>query len=337
MERDNLSFYERPERIDSVSIVSVPIEIGSEERGHAKAPRYLLDKGLEKIVTSLGSDIRQVKTIPCPTPSRVEKFGKAKYLEEIAAIARDTAAVVEKAGKRGDTVIALGGDHAMAIGSIAGAANAHSNLGVIYIDAHPDCNTHETTISGNIHGQTTSALMGYGHELLTSVGGKGHSVAPENFLFVGLKDFDPLEIDFLRDTKAKTITMYDITRRGLSPVMLAIDSLRRRVGKVWISMDMDSIDEADAPGTGLPVPSGLTRREVLSIAQHIGKTCDVAGFDIVEIIPEKDKDGKTGQLALEISARFLGGEYSWYQQEYMEAYRQTNMIEETVPQKKRRV
>ncbi len=337
MERDNLSFYEQASRTDSVSIVCVPIEIGSEERGHAKAPQALLDRGLEKMITSFGSEVRQIKTIPCRTPERVERFGTAKYLEEIAAIARDTAAVVEKAGKRGDTVIALGGDHAMALGSIAGAANAHQGLGVIYIDAHPDCNTHETSISGNIHGQTTSALMGYGHELLTGVGGAHRKVAPENFLFIGLKDFDPLEIDFLRQAHAKTVTMFDISRRGLSPAMLAIDELRRRTGKIWISMDMDSVDASDAPGTGLPMPGGLSRREGLSIAQYIGKTCDVAGFDIVEMIPSRDKDSKTVQLALEISARFLGGEYSWYQQEYMDVYRQTNLIEETVSQKKKRV
>jgi arginase len=331
MARDNLSFYERPERNDSVAVVGVPIEIGSDERGLAAAPRYLIDHGLEKVITSIGHEVSGIEMIPCPKPTRSVTSGRAKYLEEIAAISRASCLAVEKAVKKGTTVLTLGGDHAMAIGTISGAAEAlkseQRSLGVIWIDAHPDCNTHETSISGNIHGQVTSALMGDGHPLLTSVGGTERKVAPEHFLYIGLKDMDPLEIDYLREHSLKTVTMLDIADHGLSRAILAIDALCRKVDTIWVSMDLDSIDEEYAPGVGLATQGGLTRREVLGLAQYIGKTCALTGVDIVEILPAKDKDKKTAALALELVARFLGGEYNWYQSTYMEEYRQTNAVE----------
>ena len=331
MERDNLSFYERPERNDSVTIIGVPIELGSDERGLGAAPHYMLENGLEKVIGSLGHEVSSVETIPCPKPARTVTAGRAKYLEEIAEISRVSCAVVQKARKRGDIVLALGGDHSMAIGTISGVAEAirseQRSLGVIWIDAHPDCNTHETSISGNIHGQVTSALMGHGHPLLTSVGSTERKVAPENFLYIGLKDMDALEIEYLRQNSLKVVTMLDIAERGLSRAILAIEALRRKVDTIWISMDLDSIDEEYAPGVGLATPGGLTRREVLGLAQYIGKTCIIAGADIVEMAPAKDKDKKTAALALELSARLLGGEYNWYQSTYMEEYRQTNVVD----------
>ncbi len=319
MQRDNLSFYERAARTDSISIVSVPTELGSDSRGLAKAPQYLLKSGLEKAIRSTGADVAGIETVAVPKP-KSEVVGSAKYLPEVAALARKTADAVEVAARKGP-VIALGGDHSMAIGSIAGASRAHSSLGVIWIDAHPDCNTPETSISGNLHGQVTSALMGYGDENLTSI---GRRITPEDFLYIGLKDLDEAEISFLREHKAKTVTVLDIASRGLFKALNAIDTLARRVDTIWISMDMDSVDQSDAPGVGLPNTGGLTKREVLSLAQYIGKSCRVAGFDIVEIAPERDIENKTVRLAIELAARFLGGEYSWYQSEYMDTYAQTN-------------
>ena len=324
MKRDNLSFYERELQGGSVSIVSVPIELGSDERGLAKAPRYLLDKGLEKVITSLHFDVSETKMIACPKPTYTASAGSAKYLEEIAMTARDSCAAVEKAARHGDFVLALGGDHSMAIGTIAGAALAHRSLGVIWIDAHPDANTHETTLSGNIHGMPAAALLGAGHPLLTKVGGMSRKIAAENFLYIGIKDMDEAEIRFLREHSVSAVTMLDIAAHGLSGAMRAIDALRRKVDVLWVSMDMDSIDKEYAPGVGMPTDGGLTRREILSLAHYIGKTGRLAGMDIVEISPAKDEKGKTAALALELVARFLGGEHSWYEN-YMEDYRRTNV------------
>jgi arginase len=324
MEPDNLSFYEPTEQNDPVALVSIPLELGSDERGLGATPEYLFAHGLENMLTRIGRTISSSVTIPCPKPKLVASVGKAKNLREIASVARTSSAAVEKAAKRGDVVIALGGDHSAAIGSISGAALAHQSLGLIWIDAHPDAHTTETTISGNVHGMVTTSVMGFGDSRLTNVGRPGRKISPDNVVCIGLKDFDQAEIDFLRRERVKTVTMLEIAEHGLSHAILAIEALRRRVDKVWISMDMDSIDKTISPAVGMPTYNGLTRREVLTLAHRIGKTCPVAGFDIVEIAPHKDMDGRTVELALELIARFLGAEHSWYR-EYMHDYQEASI------------
>jgi len=336
--RDNLSFYEREENSPThsqydghgkrVSVVGIPMELGSDEKGLADAPRYLLKRGLERVIERCGAEISERTMVPCRTPERIVSAGSTKYLDEIIAASRVSSAVVERAVRRGDFALALGGDHSMALGTIAGAAAAlpGKRLGVIWIDAHPDANTHETTISGNIHGMPAAAAMGFGHPLLARIGGITRKVPPENFLYIGLKDMDAAEIDFLRREKVRTITMLDIAEHGLSRAMRAIDALRRQSDAMWVSMDMDSIDKEYAPGVGMQNEGGLTRREVLALAQYIGKVCTLVGLDVVEISSAKDKDGRTATLAFELVSRFLGGEWNWYT-EYMDDYRKTNVAE----------
>jgi arginase len=334
--KDNLSFYESSKSAEPVSILSVPIELGSDERGLGAAPKYLFERGLEKMLSSIGREVTSSETVFCRKPPQVASAGTMKHVREIAAAAKRAAASVEKAARAGSAVVALGGDHSMGIGTLAGASAAYPSLGVIYIDAHPDCNTDETTITGNVHGMTATAVMGYGHQILTSIF-KRH-IAPENFLFIALKDFDQAEIDFLRAHKVSCFTILDIEKRGLSPVFSAIDALSRKVDATWVSMDMDSIDAAYAPGVGMPNQGGLSRREILALAHHIGKVARVVGLDLVEMVPAKDVEGKTAGLAIELVARFLGGEYSWYQQTYIDTYRETNVTsaEEVVAIKRER-
>ena len=330
MAQDNLSYYESESEGKSVAIVGVPMGLGSDERGLQDAPRYLLDHGLEDVIASIGAEITDIIMVPCRNPERVVSAGYAKYLDEVIAASRVSSVVVGRAVRRGDFVLALGGDHSIALGTIAGAATAleHRTLGVIWIDAHPDANTDTSTLSGNIHGMPAAALMGFGHPLLTGVGReKECSVLPEHFLYLGLKDIDKAEIDFLRRESISAITMLDIAERGLARAMRAIDALRRKVDVVWVSMDMDSIDKEYAPGVGMPTSGGLTRREALALAHYIGHTCLLAGIDVVEIHPAKDEKEKTTTLAFELIALFLGGKYSWYEK-YMDDYRHTNISNE---------
>jgi arginase len=324
MKHDNLSFYEREERHAPVTIIEIPLELGSDERGLADAPSYLLNSDLETVVTDAGAEMISNIKITRPSPAQVEISGSAKYVDTIAKVGKRTATAVQRAIARGDTIIALGGDHSAALGTIMGAATAlgsQKTLGVIWIDAHADCNTHETSITGNVHGQVAAAAMGFGHPLLTKI---GRHVLPEHFVSIGLKDLDLKEIEFMRREGVHAVTMLDIAERGLSRAILAIQALQRRVDAVWISMDMDAIDVSYAPGVGMPNDGGLTRREVLSLTQYIGKSCPVIGFDIVEVSPQKDVRGMTARLALEISARLLGSEWTWYT-EYIDEYRRTNV------------
>lgn len=325
MERDRLSFYQPKPSGESVTVVSVPLELGSDERGLAEAPQYLRKQGLDQMFAAIGYDIAERVSISCPKPPLTASAGALKHVREIASVGKRVRAAVEKAGKRGDGVLVVGGDHSVAFGTVAGALGAHRSLGVIYIDAHPDANTHETTISGNVHGMVASAMLGHGHELLTQIA--PCAVAPEHFLFVGLKDFDQAEIEYLRTHSIPCFTALDIATHGLSSVAAAIETLARKVDAVWVSMDMDAIDEQYAPGVALSSADGLTRREALSLAHHIGQRCRVVGMDISEMVPGKDREGKTAGLAIELIARFFGGEYNWYRS-YMDTYRQTNIAQE---------
>ncbi len=241
-----------------------------------------------------------------------------KHGEHIAEIATRTRRAVAQAAKRGEAVIALGGDHAISLGTIAGAMEAHESLGLIYIDAHPDCTTHETTESGNVHGMIVSSAMGEGHSLLTTLFPR--AIDPQHVLYLGIKDIDEGERELIRARDIPHITALDIATRGLAQACDAIDRLAQTVDKVWVSLDLDSIDERFAPGVAMTSHDGLTRREIVSLAHYIGKVCDVAGVDVVEMVSEKDVDGITAKLAIELLARFLGGQYGWYER-YMEEYR----------------
>ncbi len=333
MERDQLSFYETENAADAVSILSIPLELGSDERGLADAPRYLHEHGLEKMLEHLGREIAQSVTIAAPRPRGVVSAGTMKNIGEIVSVAKRSRVVAQKAAQRGDTVLALGGDHSISLGSIAGAAAAHHSLGLIYIDAHPDCTTDETTISGNVHGMIVSSAIGKGHKILTDLFRR--TIQPEHVLYIGIKDIDRGELDLIREYGLKHFTMLDIAKHGTGPVSRAVDALAQKVDKVWVSLDLDSIDEQDAPGVAMTTPGGLTRREIVSLAHHIGKVCDIAGLDIAEMLPAKDKEGMTARLAIELIARFLGGEYSWYN-EYMQHYRQINVANEQERVKVRR-
>jgi len=316
--KDNLSFYEHTKDASPVSIVSIPFEYGSDARGLSKAPQYLFDAGLRNMFSTIGRPLIEEKTIECPTGLQ-PTLEFPKFLNETAEVAQRAYQTVSQMRARGDTVVSLCGDHASAIGSIAGATSTGERVGVIYIDAHPDIHTHETTISGNTHAFVASASMGLGHPLLTNIGEKADKVRSEDFLFLGIKDFDEREPALLRQSGARVFTMLDIALHGLSQVTRAIDALSARVDTIWISMDMDSVDSASAPGVAMPCVDGFTRREIISLAHYIGKTCAVSGFDIVEILPENDVEQKTAALALELMARFLGAEYTWYRS-YMAPY-----------------
>jgi arginase len=205
---DSLSFYENRLRHTSLSVLSIPLELGSDARGLAGAPQYLFDQGLLRMIKSLGLQVEEKKVIvspKAPGPS----IGQAKNLPQIAAVATKSAAAATRMGNRGDFILSLGGDHSIAAGSISGASRTHKEIGVIWIDAHPDAHTTETSLSGNVHGMPAAALMGFGDALLTGVGGSQPKIKPENFLYIGLKDFDQAEIDFIRREKVEAVTMLD--------------------------------------------------------------------------------------------------------------------------------
>jgi arginase len=311
---DHLTFFEKPKLSGQVSLLGVPIDIGKDAAGTSEVPNHLRRHGLDLMLENLGYILQDLGNIPCPTIDQVPVGDKkAKYLSGIVEVAKQTAAKVYTAVKAGSKVVALGGDHSMSIGTVSGAAAAVAgDIGLIWIDSHGDMNTHENTISGNIHGMCASALMGYGHPELVNVYAPGAKVKKENVLFIGLKDLDQAEIDLIRQEKITAITTLDLMEKGFGYVTKQIWELSQKVKNVWVSLDIDAIDKQYAPATLMATPGGLTYREITNLARYIGRTCPVIGFDIAEQVTQFDVERKTTRLALELISYFLGSESNWY-------------------------
>ena len=316
-----LNFYKPKHPSGIVNILGVPVDVGTDGHGGADAPRALRSLGLAACLEDAGFTAVDRGDIACPPRHQLQVGSvKMKYGEGIAEVARASAMMIQAAIVRGEKVVAIGGDHAMSVGTIAGASAAiEGELGVIWIDAHADIHTDQTTSSGNVHGMPAAAAMGVGNPLLTNIIAGGKKVNPKNFLFIGLKDIDPEEIATMERLGIPTITMMDIAGNGIGCVTEAVDKLRSQTSHIWVSQDIDAIDVADAPGTLMATPGGLTYREITNIARYVGRTCSVVGMDLAELVPSRDKGAQTSELALELILLFLGGEYSWYTQ-YMKKY-----------------
>lgn len=303
----------------SVSLIGVPIDLGAHSIGVDMGPQALRYCGLEKKLTKAKLTVRDLGDIT--SKSRRDLLvgnEKYKYLEEIVRVCKKTAQSVEAEIKRGNRVITIGGDHSMAIGSISGASFAvGGDIGLIYIDAHGDFNTDQTTLSGNIHGMSFSAVCGVGLSALTNLHSFNPKLSIENTLHIGATDLDDEEEKLMKEKKVPMFDMQDVLARGLGDLYGMILALSQKTKNIWVSLDLDAIDSLYAPGVGIPSKGGFTYREIVSIAKYIGKKCNVIGIDIVEYNPVHDRDHITADLAIELSAKLLGAKYNEYT-EYMD-------------------
>lgn len=303
----------------NASLIGVPVDLGAEMLGVSMGPQSLRFAGIVEKLKHVGIDITDLGDIASKSREEVEGGShKLKHLKEIIRIAEETASVVEKEVKKGSKVVALGGDHTLSLGTVAGASKAlNGNLGLIYIDAHGDFNTDETTLSGNIHGMSLSALVGLGAKQLVDIYYEGTKIKIENAILVGVSDLDSKEEELIKKVALPTFDMMDVLGKSFGDLFGMIRDLSSRVDNIWVSFDLDSVDGVYAPGVGIPNTGGLTHREIMALSKYIGKKCNVIGVDIVEYNPTRDIEHKTADLAIEVGARMLGFDYSAYTQ-YMD-------------------
>ncbi len=301
------------------TLLGIPIDLGAETLGVDMGPQALRHAKIVEKLTHSGLDIVDLGNIACKTREEVEVGSpKLKHLKEIVRVASETAGIVDKEIKTGKKIIALGGDHTLSLGTIAGASSAlKGNLGLIYIDAHGDFNTEETTISGNVHGMSLSALVGFGTKELVHIYKPGVKIQKDNMILVGATDLDKDEELLMKKENIHVFDMLDILARSFGDLFGMILSLSKKVDNIWVSFDLDAVDGIYAPGVGIPNTGGLMYREIMAIAKYIGKKCNVVGVDIVEYNPTKDVEHKTADLAIEVAAKLLGFEYNAYT-EYMD-------------------
>jgi arginase len=298
----------------AAALIGVPINVGAENPNISLGPQAFRDAGIVEKLSSAGFEIDDRGNVMCRDRIELARGNsRMHHLDEIVRISEESATLTESALEKGQKVIALGGDHSMNLGVVSGASVAlNGKLGLIYLDAHGDMNTVDTTPTGNIHGMHVASLLGFGAPELKNVHGQAVKIAKENFLHIGGSDFDQAELNLIEREKLTAFTLFDLLCQNLSPLCTMINDLAARVPSIWVSLDLDVIDCLYAPAAGMPNAKGLLYREIATIADYIGSRCNVVGVDVVEYNPMQDENMKTAELGIELIARFFGKKYSWY-------------------------
>jgi arginase len=296
-----------------IRIIGVPLDMGASRRGVDMGPSAMRVAGLEARLEAVGHQVIDGGNIRVEVAeTRASGSSSARYLTEIAETCTRTAEAVVRTLEDGMVPFVLGGDHSLAAGSVAGVAEFYrrrnERIGLIWLDAHSDINTPETSPSGNVHGMPLAALLGLGPEPLQSIYGFSPKVAAENTVLIGLRDIDSAERDNIRRAGvAEAYTMRDIDERGMRTVMEeALRAAGRGTAGYHVSLDMDWIDPEDAPGVGTPVRGGATYREAHLAMEILADHGRLLSFEIVEVNPVIDEHNRTADLAVELACSAFG-------------------------------
>jgi arginase len=296
-----------------IKIIGVPLDLGQSRRGVDMGPSAVRVAGLEARLEALGHEVNDAGNVGVAI-AETKHVGEqnARYLAEITETCTRLAEMVERSLRDGMTPVVLGGDHSVAAGTVAGVAEFYrrekKKIGLIWIDAHSDINTPETSPSGNVHGMPVAALLGLGPEPLANIFGWSPKIAPENTVLVGVRDIDATEKENIRRAGITEVyTMRDIDERGMRTVMEeALRAAGRGTAGYHISLDMDWIDPEDAPGVGTPVRGGATYREAHLAMEIIADHGRMLSFEIVEVNPVIDEHNRTADLAVELISSAFG-------------------------------
>jgi arginase len=296
----------------TVRIIGFPMDLGAGRRGVDMGPSALRIAGVGDKLSALGYNVIDAGDIDIKNPEVVQvQDPKLRYLHEIASACSDLAREVESSLDRDEFPIVLGGDHSMAIGTIAGIANHckkhKKRFGVIWIDAHADINTPETSPSGNIHGMPVAVSLGFGAPELTKVGGDFTTLAPHQISMIGLRSIDPGEVKVIKKLKIEAHTMTDLDKYGVHRIIAKVlSSMRAKVDHLHVSFDLDSVDPSVASGVGTPVPGGLSYREAHLIMEAIADTGYMSSFEIAEVNPILDNKNAGAEFAADLIASSMG-------------------------------
>ena len=295
-----------------IRVIGVPLDLGQSRRGVDMGPSAVRVAGLAARLEALGFMVEDAGNIAVAiAEQKKEGDPRAKYLREITATCTKEAELVLKTLEAGKTPVVLGGDHSVAVGTVSGVAEffrrQNHKLGLLWIDAHADINTPESSPSGNVHGMPLAAIMGLGPPELANIFGFSPKVAPENCVLVGVRDIDAIEKENVRKAGIEVYTMRDIDERGMRAVMEeALRAAGRGTAGYHVSLDMDWIDPEDAPGVGTPVRGGATYREAHLAMEIIADHGRLTSFEIVEVNPVIDERNQTANLAVELTLSVFG-------------------------------
>lgn len=295
-----------------VQLIGMRIDLGAGRRGVDMGPSALRVADVDARLRDVGVDVEDTGDINVSIPEVAREGSEnLKYCGVIAGACAELARRVKASLDGGRLPVTLGGDHSLAIGSIAGSA-AHyrqrgERLGLIWVDAHGDFNTPETTPSGNIHGMSLAVTAGHGAPELTGIMDFSPKIHPQHIVLIGARDLDPGERANLRNSGITVYTMRDVDELGMRTVIdRALVTASRGTAGFHLSFDMDSIDPNDAPGTGTRVRGGMSYREAHLVMEVIADSGKMRAVDLVEINPVLDERNRTAELGVELLCSAFG-------------------------------
>lgn len=289
----------------NINLIGVPIFFGCDKKGVDLAPNKLREKNIAQIIRNNNHTVYDFGNLYVPEKKECDKFSahkNMKYIDSIIDVNTNLAHTVYSSLKSESFPLIIGGDHSLGLGSISGASKYYNNLAVIWVDAHGDINTHETSPSGNVHGMPLAAAMGIGHNTLTKLYFEDRKVDPKNVFIIGARDLDNGELQLIEDHKLNVYTTEEVQKRGVEDILNDIKEIliKNKVDAVHLSFDIDSIDPKFLPGTGTPVENGLTVNEAKFILKYLLKTKLIKSMDFVELNTELDKGNDTIEFCVEI-------------------------------------
>jgi arginase len=291
-----------------LSIIGMPMDLGQMRRGVDMGPSAIRYAGVVERLRNLFDEVHDLGDIPIGRPEVViDEQSNLRNLHLVAEKNEALSKEVDQAISSGAFPLVLGGDHSIAIGTLAGVSKHYKSLGVIWYDAHGDLNTAETSPSGNIHGMPLAVSLGIGHEILTNVGGYEPKIKPENIVIIGARALDEGEKELIKEIGIKVYTMHEIDRLGMTKVMEeTIEYLKERTDGVHLSLDLDGLDPHDAPGVGTPVTGGISYRESHLAMEMLAESKLITSAEFVEVNPILDDKNKTASVAVALMGSLFG-------------------------------
>jgi len=295
--------------VKHVALVGVPLDLGAGRRGTDMGPSAVRYAQLQAELEALGYRVTDLGNVSFPVAERLEVGdSQARYADAIVRVCEEVDRVVTAALRQGALPVVVGGDHSLSLGSVAAVARQQPELGLLWLDAHGDFNTPQTSPSGNVHGMVLACLVGLGPASLVRVGGFGPKLRPERCALVGVRQLDPGERELLRDSGVRVFTMKEVDRCGVGEVVQRALEAVTEGGRrpLHVSLDLDVVDPAHAPGVATPCAGGLSYREVHLAMELVADCGCLVSMDVVEVNPILDAHNRTARLATELVASALG-------------------------------
>ncbi|HMD36919.1 MAG TPA: arginase [Vicinamibacterales bacterium] len=297
----------------SVHIIGVPLDLGGNRRGVDMGPSAFRIAGLGERIAALGFAVSDKGDLPAPIPETQEQRDeRKKYIRDIAKVCQKLYETSTASFEEGAMPIVLGGDHSLAAGSVAAAAEwarraRNLPIGLLWVDAHGDMNTPSMSLSGNVHGMPLAALLGQEPAELSKIGSALPKTLPATTVLIGIRNLDEREKVAVKESHVHVFTMKDIDRQGIASVVeQAVNLAGTGTAGIHVSFDMDVCDPLIAPGVGTPVKGGLDYREAHMVMEIVADSGRLTSLDLVEVNPTLDVRNATAQLGTELALSALG-------------------------------